>query len=120
MIVEATMELLLTDAVYIISAPNGRPHNLQIMVTSRRIVASWEPINCIERNGQITGYEVSCREEGEMPSGQLNFTTSLTFTCEGLTPARTYIFHVAGVNTNGSGPPLEQTHTTEEERTFIV
>ena len=119
MIVEATMELLLTDAVYIISAPNGRPQNLQVMVTSRRIVASWEPINCIERNGQITGYEVSCREEGEMPSG-FNITTSLTFTCEGLTPSRAYIFRVAGVNTNGSGPPLEQTHTTDEECTFIV
>ncbi len=63
---------------------------------------SWDAIECIERNGVITGYEVVFHEQGgaRIPGEVVN----QTFTASGLTPHTNYIFRVAGVNSNGAGP----------------
>ena len=61
----------------------------------------WEAIQCIERNGNITGYTVEFQEQGgaRIPGEVMG----RSFTATGLTPGRNYTFRVAGVNANGTG-----------------
>ena len=59
---------------------------------------------CIERNGVITSYTVVFQEQGgALIPGELN-VMDRTFIASGLTPHTNYIFRVAGVNSNGTGP----------------
>ena len=62
----------------------------------------WGAIECIKRNGIITGYVVEFQEQGgEAIAGVL---VDMRFSSTGLTPGTPYIFRVAGVNVNGTGP----------------
>ena len=71
--------------------------------TSRSVSVSWNTIECIERNGEITDYTVVFQEQGgAMITGEVN-VMDRTFTATGLTPHTNYIFRVAGVNINGTG-----------------
>ena len=65
---------------------------------------SWDAIECLERNGEVTHYAVVFQQQGgaEVP-GEVN-ATGKSFTAIGLTPNTNYIFRVAGVNSNGTGP----------------
>ena len=85
------------------TAPSGAPRNVVFTAASRSVSVSWTTIDCIERNGVITGYEVEFRRvdgtattDGEVV-GQ-------TFTASGLQPYTVYTFQVAGVNSEGRGP----------------
>ena len=71
--------------------------------TSRSISVSWDAIDCIERNGEITGYTV---EFQRLDASAVTSVTVVnqTFTASGLTPHTNYIFRVAGFNSNGRGP----------------
>ena len=66
---------------------------------------SWSTIECIERNGEITNYitVVFHEQGGAVIPGEVN-VMDRTFTASGLTPHTNYIFRVAGVNNNGTGP----------------
>jgi hypothetical protein len=70
--------------------------------TSRSIVATWCIIECIERNGIITGYAVEFQEQGGARTTEVVVVER--FNIDGLTPARNYTFRVAGVSINGTGP----------------
>ena len=73
-------------------------------VTSTSVVINWLEIDCIERNGVITDYTVVFQEQGgAVIPGEVN-VMDRTFTTSGLTPHTNYIFRVAGVNSNGTGP----------------
>ena len=89
---------------------------------------TWETIDCIERNGVITGYSVEFQEEGgaAIPGDQV---MGQSFTASDLTPNTSYTFQVAGVNANGTGPYTELltintqpflVTTTEESITTIT
>ena len=82
------------------SAPTGFPGNVMASTTSRNVTVSWDPIECSERNGVITGYVV------ELDGTSIGMVTSpdRTFTATGLTPHANYTFRVAGVNSHGTGP----------------
>ena len=72
--------------------------------TPRSVSVSWNAIECIERNGEITNYTVVFQEQGgAVIPGEVNMMDR-TFTASGLTPRTNYIFRVAGVNSNGTGP----------------
>lgn len=63
---------------------------------------SWDAIECIERNGMITGHFVDFEEvSGAALSGEV---VNETFTASRLTPFTEYTFRVAGVNRDGQGP----------------
>ena len=81
-------------------------------MTSRSITVTWGTIECIERNGIITGYTVVFQEQGgaNVPGN----TVDRTFSATGLTPFTNYTFQVAGVNDVGTGP-FTNTITTDEE-----
>ena len=96
-----------------VSAPTGPPLNLSTTTTSRNVMISWDTIECIERNGIITGYIVEFQEEGgAMIPGEV---VGQNFTVSGLTPATHYSFRVAGVNSNGTGPFTTATITSTDE-----
>ena len=74
--------------------------------TSRSVSVSWDTIECIERNREITDYTVVFQEQcGAMIPGEVN-VMDRTFTASGLTPHTNYTFRVAAVNINGTGPFL--------------
>ena len=84
------------------AAPTGAPRDVVPSTTSRSVSVSWDAIDCIERNGVITGYTVEFQEQGgaRIP-GEV---VGQTFTANGLTPQVNHTFRVAGVNRNGTGP----------------
>ena len=65
-------------------------------------MVTWDTIECIERNGIITGYTVVFQEQGgaNVPGN----TVGRTFSAGELTPGTNYTFQVAGVNDAGTGP----------------
>ena len=76
---------------------------------------SWDTIDCIERNGIITGYEVAIHRMG---ATVITFVevVSETFTADSLQPFSVYTLRVAGVNIAGSGPFSDSItiHTLED------
>ena len=73
-------------------------------VFPRSAVFDWNQIDCIERNGVITAYTVVLQEQGgAVITSEMN-VMDRTFTASGLTPHTNYIFRVAGVNSDGTGP----------------
>ena len=76
-------------------------------MTSSNITVQWGAVDCIHRNGDITGYSVRYGVQGsavgdrtvEMVSG--GDTTQTTIS--GLTPSTTYSIEVAAVNGAGTG-----------------
>ena len=85
-------------------APTEPPQNLNSTLTARSIQVTWNEINCIERNGQITGYHV---EFGLAESGYVSLvytTIDRYFVAYGLTPFTKYSFRVRGLNSKGPGP----------------
>ena len=63
----------------------------------------------------ITNYTVVFQEQGgAVIPGEVN-VIDRTFTASGLTPHTNYIFRVAGVNSNGTGPYSNDTIITTEE-----
>ena len=63
----------------------------------------------------ITNYTVVFQEQGgAVIPGEVN-VMNRTFTASGLTPHTNYIFRVAGVNSNGTGPYTNHTMVTTEE-----
>ena len=86
------------------TAPTGVPRNVNYTVTSMSVNINWVQIDCIKRNGVITNYTVVFQEQGgAVITGDVN-VMDRAFTASGLTPHKTYIFRVAGVNSNGTGP----------------
>ena len=89
----------------VLTVPKGSPRNVTYVVSSTSFDISWRQIDCIERNGAITNYAVVIHKQGgtcRFP-GEVN-VMDRTFTASGLTPHTNYIFRVAGVNSNGTGP----------------
>ena len=64
-------------------------------------MVTWDTIDCIERNGIITGYAVIFQEQGE--ANVPGDTVDRNFSAGGLTPGKSYTFQVAGVNDAGTG-----------------
>ena len=79
-------------------------------VTSSSITVQWGPVDCIHRNGDITGYSVQYGEVGnagtvnEMVSG--DFSGGM-YTISGLIAATPYTVEVAAETSAGPGPYSE-------------
>ena len=72
-------------------------------VTSTSITVVWEEINCIDRNGRITSYDVMYGELGEVMR-MMSGISERSFTANELRPFTNYTFQVRGVNSVDSGP----------------
>ena len=88
-------------------------------VTSRSVTVTWGTIDCIQRNGEITGYVVQY-EGGDMTDGGMTDVNTRTFEATGLRPFTVYTFQVAGVNDVDTGPFAETIIITEEDGVTII
>ena len=102
-ILHVTFPLILMPTHTVPSAP---PIYLSVSeVTSSSITVQWGPVNCIHRNGDITGYSVKYGEVGsESTLSMLIPEESMTeATITNLEPSAIYSIQVAAVNRAGTG-----------------
>ena len=86
-------------AIYQSSAPFAAPVSVTVTeVTSSRITVQWGPVDCIHRNGDITGYSVQYGNETASVSGEGTYVIS------GLMPSTNYSIQVAAETSAGTGP----------------
>ena len=98
-------------------APSAAPTSVRESgVTSSSITVQWGAVDCIHRNGDITGYSVRYGVQGtaegdrtvKMATGD---SSGGMYTISGLSPATVYTVEVAAVNSVGTGvysSPIDQ------------
>ena len=74
-------------------------------ITSFNITVQWGPVDCIDRNGDITGYSVQYGVQGSGITQTMNVTggAATETTITELTPSTTYSIEVAAMNTINTG-----------------
>ena len=86
--------------VFYLIAPSAAPTPVSVSeVTSSSITVQWGAVDCIHRNGYITGYSVRYGIQTKSVSGG-GSTQTIIF---GLTPSTEYSIEVAAVNSAGTG-----------------
>ena len=70
-------------------------------MSSSSIVLSWEEVECLQRHGMITGYQLHREDDGT-----IIFTNASrrSIAVSGLNPFTTYSFKVAAMSEAGVGP----------------
>ena len=89
------------------TAPSAPPTSLTVYtITTFNITIHWGPVDCIQRNGDITGYSVRYRVDGNNPT-QLQTVNvgpaTSEFTISELIEFSTYSIEVAAVNAANIG-----------------
>ena len=74
-------------------------------MTSTSITVQWGAVDCIHRNGNITGYIVSYGVQGNGSTQTVNVSggEATQTIISGLTPSTNYSIEVAAVNSVGTG-----------------
>ena len=95
--------------LYVNTAPAAAPRELvNTTVLSTSITVGWNPVVCIERNGEIDNYTVWFGPEGGVQSESTvqsgGIDVNGTHTASGLNVSSSYNFSVAAVNSAGIGP----------------
>ena len=87
------------------AAPSGKPQNISAnVISSTSILIQWNDVDCIDRNGNLTAYNVSYQPKNYSQLSLSSITVSRSLTVTNLIPRTNYTFQVAAVNTNGTGP----------------
>ena len=89
-----------------LSAPSTAPTCVSVSeVTSTSIVFQWGTVDCIHRNGDITGYTVRYGVQGNGSTQTVTVSGggSTQTIISGLTPSTNYSIEVAAVNSVGTG-----------------
>ena len=87
-------------------APSGPPTSVSVSeVTSSSITVQWGPVDCAERNGDITGYSVRYKVVGITGTQDMSVSggSVIEATVSNLTSSTTYNVRVAAVNDAGTG-----------------
>ena len=83
-------------------APSSPPSAVSVSeVTSSRITVQWGPVDCIHRNGDITGYSVQYGSETVSVSGD---SSGGMHVISDLIPSTTYSIQVAAETRADTGP----------------
>ena len=88
------------------SAPSASPTSVNTSdVTFSSITVQWGPVDCIQRNGDITGYSVRHGVQGDESTQTVNVSGGGTTktTISGLNSSTTYAIEVAAMNSAGIG-----------------
>ena len=101
-------------------APSAPPTSVRVSkVTSSSITVQWRKVDCIHRNGDITGYSVQYWKVGSA-EGEMNFlmVENRKATISDLTPSTDYTVSVAAVNSIAAGvySNVVVNQTTSEHR----
>jgi hypothetical protein len=88
------------------AAPSGPPTSVSATSTSTTITVQWGPVDCIHRNGDITGYSVQYGVVGSGSTQTVSVSGGATrrTTIFGLKSSRIYSIQVAAMNIAGIGP----------------
>ena len=77
-----------------------------MFVQPTEVSLRWREVTCVQQNGPITGYVVQYYAthgaDGDVQQNKSVVTTGDII--DGLTPNTEYVFQVAAVNINGTGP----------------
>ena len=87
-------------------APSAPPTSVSTSdITSSTIALQWGPVDCIRRNGDITGYSVQYGVQGNVSTQTMSVSVGATreATISGLDSDTTYSIEVAGENSVGIG-----------------
>ena len=86
-------------------APSAPPMSVSVSeVTSSSITVQWGPVECIHRNGDITGYSVQYGEMGSESTQTMPVSaTPRRYVISGLMPSTTYSIQVAAETSAGTG-----------------
>ena len=88
------------------TAPTGAPASItQTAAASTSVTVQWEEVPCLDRNGEITDYQVVTTNSQGMAVGTANVDVAARqATISGLTLSTQYTVSVAAVNGAGTGP----------------
>jgi len=87
-------------------APSAPPTFVSISdVTSSSITIQWGAVDCIHRNGNITGYSVQygVQGSGSTQTESVSGGATTEATISELTPSTSYVIAIAAVNSAGTG-----------------
>ena len=82
-------------------APTGPPTPISASSSSTSITVQWGPVDCIHRNGDITGYTVRYRKTMAGPMQDISVSSVTEYTITGLMPSTSYTVRVGAVNSAG-------------------
>ena len=83
-------------------APTGAPQGLSVQsVMATSVVLTWNEMDCLQRNGDITGYMIQYVRDSQLIT---DLSSTRTYTVQELIPFTEYSFSVAAVNSVGTGP----------------
>ena len=104
-------------------APSAPPSSVSVSeVTSSSMTVQWGPVDCIQRNGDITGYSVQYKKVGSVSTH--NRTVSGSNTSEAiimnLMPSTMYIVQVAAINDAGDGVYSEPLTVSTNDSTMYA
>ena len=85
-------------------APSAAPDPVNVTeVTSSSITVQWGEVECIDRNGNITGYSVRYSGGGSTQTMAVSEADATMTTISGLNASTEYSVQVAAVNGAGTG-----------------
>ena len=92
------------------AAPSGPPTSVSATSTSTSITVQWGAVDCIHRNGDITGYSVQYGvvESGSTQTVSVSGGSVTEATISSLMSSTTYSIQVAAVNSAGIGAYSER------------
>ena len=88
------------------AVPSGSPTVVSATTsTSTTITVHWEPVDCIDSNGVLTGYSVQYKVVESGTGGTMSVTdgSALQLRIKGLSTTTDYSVSVAAVNSAGTG-----------------
>lgn len=95
-------------------APTGPPLSVDVVVGVIDVTFTWSLPQVTLRNGEITGFTLSCFSGGSLMLRQ-SFTGPGTYTVAGFSSNTAYTCSVMASNSKGDGPPATLELTTQTE-----
>ena len=97
-----------TQIILTLLDPNAAPQTVTASATGPTIVfVSWERVDCIDRNSEISGYTVRYGPVGGTAvNTSVSGTNHRAYTAVGLTSSTNYSVEVAAVNSDGGVGPF--------------
>ena len=95
-----------SDIFFVFPAPSAPPTSVSpTRITTFSITLQWGPVDCIQRNGEITGYSVqyAVLENGSTETVNVSGDATNETTIPRLEAATSYFIKVAAVNSAGTG-----------------
>ena len=90
--------------VFYFIAPSSAPTSVNISdMTATNITVQWEPVNCIDRNGNITSYALRYRVQNTTVFQTLVVPKVYRAVLSNLKSSTSYEIEVAAVNSAGRG-----------------